>query len=104
MKRTNALVTVLSAGVVALISCGAAPHGTVTGKEYKATGNQWTTEPQTKRSCSGTGAKRSCRTVGDGSRRVQRPRPECWEIELDTGDEICVSRGQWDKARVGQKW
>lgn len=93
-----------------LASCTSdAPHGTVTEKEYEARQTIWRTVPKTKQVCStstrrtssGTSTSRSCRSVPDGTRRVADVTPECWELELDSGDEVCVSEDTWRATDVG---
>jgi hypothetical protein len=111
MRR--ALAPVGAVALLALAACGATgPHGTVTGKEHEPSHTTWRTVPKTKRVCAkttrrtskGTSTSRSCRDVPDGTRRVADVKPECWELELDTGNEVCVSEHTWRTTRVGDHY
>ncbi|MFJ2004745.1 hypothetical protein [Streptomyces chartreusis] len=93
-------------GFLLLASCGVTePHGTVTEKEHEPEHRTWRTEPKTKQECTtrktSNGTSTSCRTVPDGTRRVLDVKPECWELELDSGDEVCVSEDTWRATSVG---
>lgn len=107
------LAGVAAAGLLLISGCGPAqPHGTVTGKEHEAAHTTWHTVPKTKRVCTrssrrvgkSTSTSRSCRTVPDGTRRVADVKPECWELDLSTGDEVCVSEHTWRTTRVGDHY
>ena len=86
------------AGVVAVLAlsgCGNTPTGTIIEKEYEARKSSVTT------TCSGTGAKRSCKPT-------TKTKPECWELEIkdSAGEEheICVSEREWKKWNVGDRY
>lgn len=100
--------------VLLLAGCGASagPSGTVTGKEHDPAKTTWRTELKTKQQCTTrtrrvgktTSTYQDCRTVPDGTRRVADYRPECWELELDSGDEVCVSEDLWNATAIGDEY
>ena len=103
----------LATCVLTLVSCGSStPQGTGPGKEHEAAHTTWSTVPTKKRVCTWTtrrvGKKtsrvQSCSTVSAGTRQVAHTTPECWELELDTGDEVCVSAHTWRTTAVGDKY
>ncbi|GHA01050.1 hypothetical protein ACFOOM_12435 [Streptomyces echinoruber] len=107
------LAAVAAAGLLLLAGCGSSqPHGTVTGKDYEAARTTWHTVTTTKRVCTtssrrvgkSTSTVRSCRTVPTGIRRVAGYRPACWQLELSTGDEVCVSEHTWRTTHVGDHY
>ncbi|NUU23332.1 MAG: hypothetical protein HOV68_17745 [Streptomycetaceae bacterium] len=111
----NARLAAATVAALALLAgCGsAAPHGTVTEKEYKPGKTTWSTEPKTKKVCStttrGSGqnrtTSRSCKTVTTGTKRVKHYTPACWQIELDDdAHELCVSQREYDAVQVGDEW
>ncbi|HET6636787.1 MAG TPA: hypothetical protein VFH77_17350 [Streptomyces sp.] len=111
-SRARILAAAVTAGLL-LAGCGASgPHGTVTGKEHDPAQTHWRTVAKTKRVCTTTSRRtgkttsrsRSCRTVPDGTRRVADHSPECWELELDTGDEVCVSEDTWRATAIGDQY
>ncbi|MFD4258188.1 hypothetical protein ACFWR9_11295 [Streptomyces sp. NPDC058534] len=108
----TAVVAVVTA-VALLAGCGGqGPQGTVTGKEHEDARTTWRTEPKTRQECTtktrrigkSTTTYRDCRTVPDGTRSVMDVKPECWELELDTGDEVCVSEDVWNATAVGDEY
>jgi hypothetical protein len=112
MKRLLAGVVAVAALTLATACSGSStPHGTVTGKEHDPARTTWSTETKYRQSCTTstsrvgkkTSTRRSCRSVPNGTRRVAHRTAECWELELDTGDEVCVSAAKWLKARVGDR-
>jgi hypothetical protein len=108
-RRLAATLAALTTTVaLALVGCGATEvHGTVTSKEHDQARTEWKTEPKTKRVC--TTSRRSgkttqsCKTVADGTQRVAHYKPECWELELDTGQEVCVSEDTWHATAIGDR-
>ncbi|WND34003.1 hypothetical protein RI578_06705 [Streptomyces sp. BB1-1-1] len=112
-RAVTAVIAVLAA-VALLAGCGglAGPQGTVTGKEHDDARTTWRTEPKTRQDCTlktrrigkSTTTYRDCRTVPDGTRRVHEVHPECWELELDTGDEVCVSEDVWNATAIGDEY
>ncbi|MEU3899784.1 hypothetical protein [Streptomyces sp. NPDC045251] len=102
------------AAVALLAGCGgpAGPQGTVTGKEHDDARTTWRTEPKTKQQCTtrtrrvgkSTTTYRDCRTVPDGTRRVHDFHPECWELHLDSGEEVCVSEDVWNATAIGDEY
>lgn len=102
------------AAVALLTGCGGAtgPEGTVTGKEHEPQRTMSRTEPKTKQQCTtttrrtstGPTTSRSCHTVPDGTRLVTDVHPECWELELDTGDEVCTDPDEWQRTRIGDEY
>lgn len=91
------------AAVLLLAACGTGPaHATVTGKEYKPPIITWHTVPITRRVCATK--RRSCRTVTTGHRRTAVHRPACWQLELDTGAEVCVSARTWRRTHLGDHY
>jgi hypothetical protein len=110
--RAAAAAIVALAGLL-LAGCGgpAQPHGTVVDKDHERAVTHWRTVPKTKRVCTtsrraGTKARpqRMCSQVAVGTRRVSETTPECWELELDTGDEVCVSARTWRRTDVGDPY
>jgi hypothetical protein len=102
-----------AATVVLLAGCGTpGPEGTVTGKEHDEARTTWRTEPKTRQQCTTksrrvgktTSTYEDCRTVTDGTRQVADHRPECWELELDSGDEVCVSADVWNTTAIGDEY
>ncbi|MFI6248990.1 hypothetical protein [Streptomyces sp. NPDC051016] len=113
MSRPFTVAALSAAALLALAGCGpSGPHGTVTDKEYEAAHTSRQTVPATKHVCTWTAKrsgttttrKRSCRDIAAGTRTVTHTRPECWELELDTGDEVCVSHHTWLTTDVGDKY
>jgi hypothetical protein len=112
-RALAALGAALTAAALTLTACGTNPdvHGTVTAKEHDAAHTSWRTEAKTKRVCTTstrrtgktTSTSRSCRSVPDGTRRVSHHEPECWELKLDSGDEVCVSAEKWTATAVGDR-
>ncbi|MET9158250.1 hypothetical protein ABZX56_11020 [Streptomyces parvulus] len=108
--RAVIAIVAAAAALALLAGCGAGagPSGTVTEKEHEDARTTWRTEPKTKQECTSrrtsTGTTRSCRTVPDGTRRVRDVKPECWELELDTGDEVCVDEDLWNRTAVGDEY
>ncbi|MFJ8153895.1 hypothetical protein [Streptomyces sp. NPDC094468] len=111
--RHRALAALASAALLALSGCGAgSAHGTVAGKHHEPSHTTWSTVPRTKQVCTTTtrrtGGKtsrsRSCHSVSAGTRHVSHTTPECWELLLDTGADVCVSRHTWLTTSVGDKY
>lgn len=112
-RAVTAVVAALAA-VALLAGCGGStgPQGTVTGKEHDDARTTWRTEPKTKQECTtktrrvgkSTTTYRDCRAVPDGTRRVYDFHPECWELELDSGDEVCVSEDVWNATAIGDEY
>jgi hypothetical protein len=108
-----ALGAVLTAVALSLTACGGdtAPHGKVTGKEHDAAVTVWRTETKTRQVCTTSSRKvgkttktsRSCRSAPNGTRRVPHTTPECWELELDSGDEVCVTAAKWHATDIGDR-
>lgn len=115
MKRSlAALAAALTVAALLLTACsgdGSATHGRVTSKDHEPAHTAWRTQKKTRQSCTTTtkrsGSKtrtvRKCRSVPASSRRVAHRTAECWELHLDTGDELCVSATKWLKTRVGDR-
>lgn len=76
---------------LALAGCANTHRGTIVEKEYEPA--------KTKHSCTTSHGKRAC---------TSKKTPECWEIEYrtDSGDEeeVCVSRREYDRYQVGQRY
>ncbi|MGW6292440.1 hypothetical protein [Streptomyces sp. NPDC055058] len=114
LRARAVLAAVAAAAGLVLAGCGAGagPHGTVTGKEYEPAKTTWRTEMKFKQQCTSrtrragttTSTYQDCRTVPDGTRRVADYRPECWELDLDSGDDVCVSEDVWRRTAVGDEY
>lgn len=97
--------------LLAAAGCSDSVHGKVVEKEHEPARTEWRTEHKTRQKCTtttrttttGTRTRRSCRQVPDGTHRVRYQRPECWELELDTGKEVCVARDVWRRTKVGDR-
>ncbi|MEV6014685.1 hypothetical protein [Streptomyces sp. NPDC051997] len=106
-----ALAAALTLTLATACSGDGTPHGTVTGKEHNPARTTWSTETTYRKSCttstSRTGKKtsthRSCRSIPNGTHRVAHRTAECWQLELDTGTEACVTAAKWLKTRVGDR-
>lgn len=103
--RKTLLVTVAAA--CALTACGKSEPvvGIIVEKEYEAA--VWTqrNEPVYSNTCTGSGSKQSCTTRKTGSRIVTvLTKAECYEFELDTGWEGCVSRKAYDALIEGDEY
>jgi hypothetical protein len=100
----------LFAVLLTVTGCTTTTH-TVVEKEHLPARAEWRTEHQTRQKCTtttrrsttGTRSDRSCRPVPDGTRQVRYQRPECWELELDSGQEVCVARDVWRRTKVGDR-
>lgn len=87
------------------------PHGTVTAKDHEPARTTWTTATRYRTSCatktrrSGkkTRTSRSCRQIPNGRKRIYHRSPECWGLDLTTGDHLCVTASKWIKTRVGDQ-
>lgn len=87
------------------------PHGTVTAKDHEPSRTTWTIGTRYRRACTTTtrrtGKKtrtvRSCRNVPNGTRRIYHHSPECWGLDLASGEHLCVSAATWLKTRVGDQ-
>ena len=85
------------------------PHGTVAAKDHEPSRTTWTVGTRYRRVCSTTprrsgkrtGTSRSCRNVPNGTRRIYHHSPECWGIDLASGEHLCVTAARWLKTRVG---
>lgn len=83
------------AAVLLLAACGGGhAHATVTGKEYKPPTVTWHSVPTTRQVC----------TKATGHRRTAVHRPGCWQLELDTGAEVCVSARTWRRTHLGDHY
>lgn len=112
-RRPAALAAALVTALL-LAGCGGSDpvHGKVTEKEYDRARTTWSTETKTKRVCttsrrrSGkrTTTSRTCHNVSTGTKRVAHRHPECWELDLDTGRDICVSEHTWRTTDVGDHY
>jgi hypothetical protein len=95
--RTTTAATTLAAMLLAFATAcggGSVTHGTVVEKDHEPAHTEY------KR------VKKSKKTGGYRTRTVRHS--ECWQLELrnkkgDTGD-ICVSRSDYDRVKVGDKW
>jgi hypothetical protein len=95
MRRTArpVLATAVAAGLLALVTgCGDdVKHGTVVEKEHESAHTEYK------------------RVKKNGKYRTKKVRhSECWELELrdkngKTGD-ICVSRDDYNRVEIGDKW
>ncbi|MFJ6730051.1 hypothetical protein ACIQPQ_34645 [Streptomyces sp. NPDC091281] len=108
-RAARAITAALIAGA-GLLAAGCTetggPHGTVTGKEHELARTTWRTVPKTKRVCTKTRNRPAtlCSTVADGTRRTLVTKPECWELDLDTGAEVCVSEDTWRDTTIGDRY
>ncbi|MFE6362927.1 hypothetical protein ACFVP3_23375 [Streptomyces sp. NPDC057806] len=112
--RAATAVAAAVAAVALLAGCGSSadPHGTVTGKEHEPSRTVWRTEPKTKQQCTTktrrigttTSTYQDCRTVPDGTRQVADYKAECWELDLDSGEEVCVSKDLWHSTAIGDEY
>jgi hypothetical protein len=89
--------------VTACSSATATPHGRVTAKDHEPSRTTWTTGTRYRHVCTTTSRTRSCRQVPNGTRRIIHRSPECWGLDLDTGDHVCVTAHKWLKVRVGDR-
>lgn len=77
-------------------------NGTVADKEYKPAKTQTSKVPVYKDVCSYSRGKRTCRKVQSGTAtKTWTQTPECFELELTSGWEGCVSREAWENLGVG---
>ena len=114
MRRLLAAVCAALTVAALVTACSTAtgtPHGRVTAKDHEPARTTWTTGTRyrhacttsTRRSGKKTRTIRSCRNIPDGTRRIVHRSPECWGIDLDTGDHLCVTAHKWIKVRVGDR-
>lgn len=104
MKRA---IPVVVLGLLALTACGEKPsvQGTVTEKEYEKAVWQFKQEPVHTDRCTTNRGQRTCSRHQTGTRQVHvLTRPECYELELDSGWEGCVSRKAYEALNVGDKY
>lgn len=96
MNRKTAAIATATAlvGSIALTACGGGGSSTVDGlrddlktKSAVKEVSHYETKKKTKQVCTGTGTKRRCRTVPDGTRRVKvvdkAGKPALYCVELD---------------------
>ena len=96
MNRKTAGITTVTAlvGSIVLTACGGGGSSTVDGlrddlktKAAVKEISHYVIKPKTKRVCTGTGVKRKCHTVTDGTKRVKvidkAAKPALYCVELD---------------------
>lgn len=102
----------IAALVTACSSGHHTPHGRVIAKDHEAARTTWTTGTRYRQACTTstrrvgkkTSRTRSCRQVPNGTRRIIHRSPECWGLDLDTGDHLCITAHKWIKVRVGDQY
>lgn len=103
MKRSLSTLTTATILGLTLTACGESEPvvGVVVEKEYESA--VWDVQQQGVYTdiCSGVGTKRTCTKVRTGTRTVTvLKKAECYELELDTGWEGCVTRAAWKALNV----
>lgn len=100
----GAVATVLALALTAC-SAGHTVHGRVTGKTYLPGHTVWTTQTRTRHVCTTTHGrkttKRTCSSLPVSMRRVPHHAAACWQLELDNGNELCVTAAKWHHTRIG---
>ncbi len=97
-NRKLALAALVAATLL-LTGCASTPvaRGRIVKKEHEPA--QYGKRDTYRRSCTGSGTKRRCRSVKTGTERYLK-KSECYEFELANGWEGCVSKDTWNKLDV----
>jgi hypothetical protein len=98
--RANRRAMVAMALIATVAGCDSA-GGRVVEKEYEPARTRVVSTPVYGTECAGTGTKRKCVSKQIGTRDDRKFDPECWELDLSDGSEVCVSRQVWESVKVG---
>lgn len=101
-------------------ACGSTPavHGTITGKTYTPETTTMQLEPYYGTRCTmeivvvqvGNTSEDEdedvCNQYVIGERLTPVTTPECWQLTVSgpSGGDVCVSRAQYDAAKIGGTW